>query len=307
MAESTAIHSPLVRAALARLDKTSQPFFPRTQADKKARVPRLQGRHRWHSFTGKEVGQVGQVGHGVTLESGYLVLSRIGRMAVRREPDGGYAWFSCADVPVRPLPKTAQEPGIDLGSQTIAPLADGARSFSSGWYRQAERALKTAQRRVSRRKKSRHRRPKAVTVLAKAQQARRQRRDFHHRAALQLMRERDVISHQDVQMANVVRTHHLAEAISDAGWSAFLIILAFKAVCAGKRAVAVPPAFTSQTCSGCGVLVSKGLSVRWHACPDGGTSLQRDHTAATNRERRGQNLRGGAGVPASENRASVGL
>jgi len=47
----------------------------------------------------------------------------------------------------------------------------------------------------------------------------------------------------------------------------------------------VPPAYTSQTCSGCGVLVHKGLSVRWHACPECGISLHRDQNAATNPER----------------------
>jgi Putative transposase DNA-binding domain len=85
-----------------------------------------------------------------------------------------------------------------------------------------------------------------------------------------------------LQGANVVRNHSLAKSISDAAWSAFLGILAFKAACAGKRAVVVPPAFTSQICSGCGVIVQKGLSVRWHACPDCGTSLHRDHNAALN-------------------------
>jgi hypothetical protein len=61
-----------------------------------------------------------------------------------------------------------------------------------------------------------------------------------------------------------------------------LSILAFKAANAGKRAVAVPPASTSQACSGCGVLVQTGLSVRWHAGPECGTSLHRDHHAARN-------------------------
>ncbi|HEV2458530.1 MAG TPA: zinc ribbon domain-containing protein, partial [Ktedonobacterales bacterium] len=42
--------------------------------------------------------------------------------------------------------------------------------------------------------------------------------------------------------------------------------------------------------SGCGVLVHKGLSVRWHACPDCGTSLHRDHNAALNILRRGQEM-----------------
>ena len=42
------------------------------------------------------------------------------------------------------------------------------------------------------------------------------------------------------------------------------------------------PAFTSQKCSGCGVIVARGLSVRWHACPECGTSLHRNHSAALN-------------------------
>ena len=78
----------------------------------------------------------------------------------------------------------------------------------------------------------------------------------------------------------MLKNHHLAKSIADAGWSAFLSILSCTAVEAGKTVVAVPPAYTSQACSGCGVLVHKGLSVRWHLCPDCGTSLHRDHNAA---------------------------
>jgi transposase len=105
-------------------------------------------------------------------------------------------------------------------------------------------------------------------------------------------------------MANMLTNHHLAKSIQDAGWSRFLSTLSFKAVGAGKRAVAVPPASTSQTCSGCGVLVHKGLTVRWHACPDGGTNLHRDHNAARNRERLGQRRRGAVASAAAENQAS---
>jgi putative transposase len=129
--------------------------------------------------------------------------------------------------------------------------------------------------------------------LAKTQQhIARQRRDFHHKEACKLVQAYDVIYHEDLRVRNMVKTHHLAKSISDAGWAAFLTILAFKAAHAGKRVVAVNPAFTSQTCSGpgCGVIVSKGLSVRWHACPDCGTSLHRDHNAALNILRLGQAL-----------------
>jgi putative transposase len=152
-----------------------------------------------------------------------------------------------------------------------------------------------AQRRVSRRKKGSDRRRRAVTLLAKAhQKVKRQRRDFHHKTALALVRANDVIYHEDLQVRNMLRNHHLAKSIQDAGWRAFLAILAYKAACADRRVVAVNPAFTSQMCSGCGVMVAKGLSVRWHACPECGTSLHRDHNAAKNRERAGQARRGGA-------------
>jgi putative transposase len=314
-----AIHSHVLQDVLSRLDKTYQAFFRRLKAGEKAGFPRFRSRERWHSFTYKEFG------NGATLDNGFLVLSKIGRIALRwsrplegapktvtisREVDGWYVCFSCADVPAQSLPATGQETGIDLGIEAFATLSDGARIFSPGWYRKAERALKTAQRRVSRRKKGSARRRKAVTLLAKAhQKVKRQRQDFHHKTALQLVRKNDTIYYEDLQTANMLKNHHLAKSIQDAGWSQFLSILAFKAAYAGKRAVAVPPAFTSQRCSGpgCGKIVQKGPSVRWHVCPDCGTNLHRDHNAARNIERLGQSLRGGAGVLASKNRESVGL
>ena len=74
-----------------------------------------------------------------------------------------------------------------------------------------------------------------MILLAKAhQQVRRQRQDFHHKTALALVRANDTIHHEDLQTANLVRNHHLAKSIHDAGWSQFLSILAFKAAYAGR-------------------------------------------------------------------------
>jgi putative transposase len=145
--------------------------------------------------------------------------------------------------------------------------------------------LKRAQRPVSRRQKGSHRRQKAVQLLANAHaKVRRARTDFHHKTALALVRQYDTTYHEDVQTANLLRNHHVAKSIADAGWSAFLRILSCKAAEAGKTVVAVPPAYTSQVCSGAnsGVLGHKGVSVRWHTCPECGTSLHRDHNAARN-------------------------
>jgi len=290
--EFARVYAHVLQDVILRVERACQAFFQRIREGKTPGYPRFQSMNRYHSFTFPEYG------NGVILDGGVLSLSKIGRIRIRlrrpfdgtpkavaisREAEGWYACFSCAEAPTRSLPFTGQETGIDLGLESFAALADGATIQRPCCYRNAEAYLRRCQRRVSRRKKGSNRRRKAVHLLAKAhQKVRRQRQDVRHKTALALVRANDTIYHEDLRVANMVRNHYLAKSISDAGWSAFLGILAFKAADAGKRAVAVPPAYTSQLCSGCGVIVSKGLSVRWHYCPVCGTNLHRDHNAALN-------------------------
>jgi putative transposase len=294
MPEYGEVHSQVLQDVVLRVDRAFQAFFRRVQQGEKPGYPRFHGRNRYKSFT------YPQFENGARLDNGFLVLSKIGRIGMRwsrpiegivktvaisKEADGWYASFSCADVPTQPLEPTGQETGIDLGLESFATLADGTMIHTPRCYRKAEAYLRRCQRRVARRKKGSNRRKKAVKLLAKAHQhIRRQRQDFHHKAALSLVRQYDAIYYEALQTANMVQNHRLAKSIQDAGWSAFLGILSAKAACAGRSAVAVPPAFTSQKCSGpnCGREVWKGLSVRWHRCPDCGTSLHRDHNAARN-------------------------
>src|SRR5258708_33959122 len=186
--EYASILSHVLQDVLARLDKTSQAFLRRRQCGEEAGFPRFRGRTRSRSFTFKEYG------NGARLDNGSLVLSKIGRIGVHwsrplegtpktvtisREADGWYVAISCADVPVRPLPPTGQETGIDLGLEAFATLATGERIHAPSAYRRAERHLAKCQRRVSRRNRGSHRRRKAGNVLARAhQQVPRQARDF---------------------------------------------------------------------------------------------------------------------------------
>jgi putative transposase len=125
--------------------------------------------------------------------------------------------------------------------------------------------------------------------LAKAHQdVRRQRTDFHHKTALDLVRQYDTISLEDVRVATLVRHPYLAKSISDAAWAQFRILLEGKPAYAGRRVIAVPPAYTSQACSGCGERVPKSLSVRTHVCTTCGLVLDRDENAALNILRAGQ-------------------
>jgi putative transposase len=331
-----AIHSHVLQDVLARLDKAYQTFFRRLAAGATPGFPRFQGRERWHSFTYKEYG------NGARLDNGYLILSKIGRIAVRwsrpvqgtiktvtvsREADGWYVCFSCAEVPTRPLPLTGQETGIDVGLKVFLITAEGEPTENPRYYRKAERALQKAQQRVSRRKKGSKRRRKAVALCAKKHQhVRRQRQDFHHKTALTLVRAYDLIYVEAIQPSNLSRRpapkqddtgtyeHNgasrkagLNKSIQDAGWRHFLSILAFKAACAGKRVEAVNPAYTSQDCSGCGERMQLSLSVRTHVCTTCGLILDRDENAARNILWRGQRLRGLAGMPAGLNREPVSL
>jgi putative transposase len=186
-------------------------------------------------------------------------------------------------VLTQPLPPTGQETGIDVGLKVFLVTAQGVVFENPRYYRRAERRLKKAQQRVSRRKKGSHRRRKAVALLAKAHQGvRRQRADFHHKTALALLRANDTIYQEDLRVRNMVRNHALAKSISDAGWAQFRTILEAKAACAGRRVIAVSPAYTSQACNGCGALVQKSLSVRTHVCTSCGLILDRDENAARN-------------------------
>ena len=112
---------------LTRLDRAFQAFLRRVKAGAGGNAPgypRFHGANRYTSFTYK------QFGNGATLENGFLVLSKIGRLTVRwsrpiegtpktvtlsQEADGWYACFSCEGVPIQALPATGQETGIDLG------------------------------------------------------------------------------------------------------------------------------------------------------------------------------------------------
>jgi putative transposase len=168
-------------------------------------------------------------------------------------------------VPTQLLARTGRETGSDVGLKVFLITAHDEPVPNPRHYPKAERALKQAQLRVSRRTQGSTRRRKAVKavqVLAKTQQqVRRQRSDFHHKTALALVRQDDTIYVEAMHPANVSRRpapkpdehgtyEHtgarrkagLNKSLQDAGWRHFLSILAFTPACAGKRVEAVNPA-----------------------------------------------------------------
>jgi len=304
------VHSQVLQDVLHRVDRAYGAFFRRIKAGEKPGYPRFKGKGWYDSFT------YPQWGNGVKLVDGRLILSKIGAIrlhtdrpiegrpktcAIVRKADGWYASIACEVVP-SPLPPTGKAVGVDVGLESFATLSNGAQIANPRYYRTAERKLKQAQRRLSRRVKGSNRRRKARELLAKAHlKVKRARQDFAHKTARALVNDYDQIAVEKLNIRGMLRNHPLAKSISDAGWDLFLSILIAKAASAGRIVVEVNPAGTSQLCAQCGEPVPKRLAVRWHSCPYCGCELHRDHNAALNI------LKKGGGTAFGEAQALAGL
>jgi putative transposase len=73
------IHAQVLQDVLTRLDRAFDRFFARVKVGEAPDYPRFHGRDRDTSFTSPQVGEHG----GARPDNGFLVLSQIGRSAVR--------------------------------------------------------------------------------------------------------------------------------------------------------------------------------------------------------------------------------
>jgi putative transposase len=284
---------------LRRLDKSFKAFFRRVKSGEVAGFPRFKGRDRFDSITFPTYGD------GIKIKGNRLYVQNVGllkikmhrvlegeinTLTIKRECGKWNVVFSDT-VEIEPLPVSDRTVGIDVGLESFAVTSDGEYIENPRYLREAETVLRVSQRSVSRKKKGSSNRRKAVKLLAKNHiKVKRQRADFAHKVADNLVKNYGRIAVEDLRIKNMVRNHHLARSISDAGWGQFVSILSYKAEYAGREFVQVHPNGTSQICSGCGATVKKSLSTRVHNCPACGLSLNRDFNAALNIKRLGLSL-----------------
>jgi putative transposase len=286
-----AIHSQVLQDPLRRVSRAFDAFFQRClKGDKKAGFPRFKQKSRYHSFTYPQSGfklvgnklQLSKIGS-VRLRLSREIEGKIKTCSITRQVDGWFVIFAVEENQSRYIAKTGEAVGIDVGLENFATLSTGVSVENPRYLRKAERELKIQQRKVSKKKKAGSNRRKAVRLLAKKHlKVANQRKDFFHKVSLQLIREFDEIAVEDLNIKGLVKNHHLAKSISDAGWGTFMSILENKAENAGRRVWKVPAAFTSQDCSQCGERVKKSLSQREHRCIGCGYVAHRDHNAALN-------------------------
>ncbi len=203
---------------------------------------------------------------------------------LRRSSTGKWSvCFSCECVEPRPLPATGQPVGIDVGLATFAMPTHGEPIANPRSFRREERALAGAQRRLSGAEKGTPARVARRRVVARVHERIAWRRgDFAHQHSRRLVDAFDAIAVEDLSVNRMVHDHCLAKSISDAAWGQCAAYLAHKAAWAGRRFLAVNPAYTSQDCSRCGHRQSLTLADRISSCPWCGLVLDRDLNAARN-------------------------
>ena len=278
--------------------------------------PRLQGATRSGRFTATQFTAT-QVGHGATRATGFRVRSTIGRRAVRWSrpvagtvktvtlPPAAGGWSCCcswADVPPPALLPPGQGTGSDVGLTVVLLLAPGDLLETPRSSRRAERELKKAHRHLSRRKTGSTGRKQAVQLRGrKHHKGRRQRTDFPPKTALLRVEHSATRSLEDRRVAHLVQHAPLAKRIGAAGGAQLRTLRAGTAAYAGRRVGAVPPASSSQDCSGGGARGHQRVSVRTHACTSCGLILDRDEHAASNIQAAGQVVQGAATLVAVMN------
>lgn len=180
--------------------------------------------------------------------------------------------------------------GLDAGLKTFCTCSNGKKVKSPKPLKRAMKKLKKAQRALSRKKKGSKNREKARKRLAKLhRKVARIRADFNHKTSRRLVDENQALIFETLRIKNMMKNHHLAGAIADAGWGEFMRQCEYKAKREGKLFVKINTFFpSSKLCSHClKKLPALGLSTRSWVCPYCGTHHDRDINAALNIKQEG--------------------
>ena len=206
--------------------------------------------------------------------------------------DAANRYFLSFVVEVEPVNVAAKDQsiGIDLGIKTFAFMSNGEKAESPD-YSKADRKIRKLQRKLMRRQvKGSNRSYKTRLRIAKLHNRMADtRKDFLHKLSTKVVREKQSIILEDLNVSGMVRNRKLSRAISLQGWREFRVFCEAKAAKFGRQFTVISrweP--TSQICSDCGFRWGKlDLKVRAVTCVSCGSEHDRDENAAKNIEKVG--------------------
>ncbi|MDT8925195.1 transposase [Pseudomonas taiwanensis] len=185
------------------------------------------------------------------------------------------------EVEEQRVPAGSSVVGIDLGLKALATYSNGHTFEPRRCYRESQAVLGIAQRA---RKKNR--------VRAIHARIANQRKDTLHKETAALVKNHAAIFVGNVNASALAKTS-MAKSVLDAAWTTFKTQLQYKAIRQGVVFAEVNEAFSTQTCSCCGVNPPSspkgraGLGIRQWTCSSCEAIHDRDVNAARNIARLG--------------------
>jgi putative transposase len=191
----------------------------------------------------------------------------------RTQPDDGGGWVG-VDRGLAAFLVAATNDGTE-----VTRMGDAPKALSAG-LKQQRRLSKS----LSRKKKGSHNRADAAARLGRHHHhVANVRRHFLHQVSNELVKTHDRLVIENLNVQGMLRNHWLARAISDASWSEFARILAYKQAWRGGQLLEADRWFPStRRCSQCGVMNREmTLADRVFSCSCGHLA-DRDTNAAAN-------------------------
>ncbi len=285
------VHSQVLQNVAARIDSGFQAFFRRIKAGEKPGYPRFKINRRYHSFTYPQTG--------FTCNKDSITLFRVGVIkaaihrwirgtpktcTIKRSSTGKwYAYFVCEIEAPKLLPANNKQVGIDVGLTTFATLSDKTEIKRQRFFKTDEKELAKAQRKFAKEKPGtpeHTRRRKPVARIYERVTFR--RHNFAHQESRKVVNKYGFIAVEDLEVNRMMHNNCLAKGMIDTAWSLFFILVFYKAANAGRIAVRVNPAYTTQDCSKCGHRQKMPLSERMYSCPCCRLVIDRDLNASLN-------------------------
>ncbi len=266
-----------LQQALRDLDKAYQNFFSGRSGYPS---PRCKGRNDSFRFpdpvslrverTGRKTGRIKLPKLGwVAFRGWYDLPGAIKNITVSRRGGRWFASVQCEREVPDPAPSELPAVGIDMGVSVFAALSNGTMIAPKNVGQKALKALRKAQRSIARKKKGSANRRKAILRVQRLHaRVANARKDFLHKISTIIAKNHGTVVVEDLKMRNMTASatgtieepgrnirqkSGLNRSILDQAWGLFFTFLSYKLPERGGRLIKVPPAYTSQTCSACGV------------------------------------------------------
>ncbi len=289
--------------ALRNLVSAFAHFFRRCQLKKEGK---LRGKVGYPQFKSKKRGlgslrltgaivvfpkaiQLPRLGRLRLKEKHYLPTKDVKMLSATVSVQAGHWYVSIQVEQEQAIPEnTGPVVGVDLGVKWLATFSDGTMIPNPRHLKRRLKKLKRLHQAVSRKVKSSKNRRKAANTLAKRyRKVANQRANTLHQLTASLAKTKSVIVIEDLNVAGMLKQHHLAQAMADVGFGEYRRQLVYKAAWYGSRVLLASrweP--SSKTCSGCGwVDEDLTLASRTFHPQQCGLLLDRDLNAALNLER----------------------